>query len=115
MACNQRDTRVDRRAGILVLIGAIATLTLGTPLAEAEQGGRRKKPSHPTFQIDNEGPEVVMRPARIAREHHPRWADPHDPIWFPGRSIVRLDLILPIHILRLPSRPRPIPFRMGRP
>ena len=108
MACNQRHMRIQRPTTSLVLIGTIVSLALGTAVTEAAQGGRRKKPIQPTFQIDNEGPQIVIRPARLARGHHSRWAGADEPIWFPGRSVIRLDLILPIHHLRLPSRPRPL-------
>ena len=121
MACNQHDTRVHRGpriAGGIVALVALAALALMTPIAQAEQDGRPKKPILPMIQIDNEGPEIVMRPARLAREHHGRQAAPTGQVWFPGRSVLRLDLILPIRpvpMWMIPERLRPIPHRVDRP
>ncbi len=70
-------------------IGLLATASM------AEQR-KPKKPILPMIAIDNEGPIAVIRQARTVPSGEERRPGPPDERLFPWRSVIRLDLILPI-------------------
>ena len=112
MARHHPDTSHLRRRTSRWLAASLGTLALTVATAQADGERRGRKPVQPSIQIDNEGPAVVIRPALLAPGDHGRFAGPDDGFWFPGRSIIRLDLILPIHTR--PTwvfQPRPRPWR----
>ncbi len=78
----------------VVLTAAIGLLGTASP-ADAEKP--RRKPIRPMVAIDNEGPIVVVRHARtIPDDNEEREAMPPDRPILPWRSVINLDLILPI-------------------
>lgn len=102
------DPRPGRPHRRLVAVALIA-LILPVTVSEADADKGRRKPIRPSVAIDNEGPLVVIREARIVPGgDQNRLAEPGDHFWLPWRPAIRLDLILPIRTP--PFRPTP-----GRP
>ncbi len=99
----QRTPRTRSRSGRLVITAVIGLGILGSTTS-AEQR-KPKKPIQPMVSIDNEGPIAVIRPARIWDGDHERQANPAGPDLLPWRSVIRLDLILPIRLAPWPSAP----------
>ena len=108
MAHDHQPNPHHRRRTSRWVAAVVGTLAFAVATAQADDERRRRKPAQPSFQIDNEGPATVLRHARSASDHHRRFADPDQEFWFPARSIIRLDLILPI-------RTRPLWVSQGRP